>query len=749
MRDRALLSLTAALLALVAGTLGLDVPAGSSSATLQLPLNQANLVYADTNGATSFMWSVPANSPGPVALSTPTGASTKIAMLYPGTYTVTLAVTFTAKPNATLITTITVLRNPWQATVGTTALELLQNQVAGVFRTGHTLPPLSGMIQHYIPMQIEMSDRWGYALNVGILPDCNPNAASASGPPSYNGNHLDECLSIALRGNGRYKVVAGAANILPGYGRSGQTFLSDAAATNTTIPESVWLHNAQGTRLPSQTNPGMSPLAPESWVAAQAAPLGTCARRISQVYPLSMVTSGGEYGVDLPGWGMCNFLQDLDLLAAIGFPNQPDPSCYQNSSYANEARNTAIIAYGNTKSAIFERIIRQALANVTWAAGVANYGLYTDSYGQDRGRWNGWPSWMRDFADSVSVGVSSMPNPQIYFNDNNAGWGGIDQLGNPADMTWKLLNEVGGGIRFGFKNSYAWMSAGGYAAAGNRIAEQDRWIGFLKIFFTSGGLGATTGYFDYTTTYTQQVVRGAPIGTTLPIWLRQYMDVGRVQALFSYFEDYLRTGDLVAGSYNHTFSVDTTPIPLYCLDIVGEPQGNGISPKSYVLARKLPSQQSWLVTAWSQQGPDRNVTAVLPTAGNVLVNARVSGSVYIVTKSGDGTLSMSHMDPDPLNSAALYFGDAAPPMLVAGYPTASTNTANAAAAASTTAVASVTASGGSASAATTAGTTAAASATVALASTTTAATGSSAAAAVSLCAGVATIAVTAFVALAL
>ncbi len=386
-----------------------------------------------------------------------------------------------------------------------------------------------------------------------------------------------------------------------------------------------------------------------------------------------IVTSGGEYGIGVIGWTGCSFLKDPELIAAIGYPGQLDPYCWKDPNYVNDSRNDALTRFVSQRAAEHEHIIYEEISkNTKWRDDQPFYGLYSDSYGQDRGRWNGWAAWGRDYQDFINIGVSTIPQPQIYFHDNNQGWGGIDSLGSPADMTWKLLNEVGGHIRLGRKNFYAWMSVGGHSLAGGLIAEQDRWTGFLKVMFTAGGLGGTSGYFIYNGTYDGQAVRGKPMGTALHPWLRQYMDLSRAQALFSHVEEYLRDGDLVNGSYLHPFKFNTERIPLYCLDIVGEPQGENISPEVYVLARKMPNAAKWLVTAWAQRGYDREVVAVLPGAGSgqITVNARVAGTVYLVSMN-NGQLSMNMLDPDPMNPSALMFSapDALNTMTIEADPT--------------------------------------------------------------------------------
>lgn len=633
-----------------------SISAGTTG-SIQLPVNQVRLYYDGSDAPSSYKWSVESGV-GPIAIANPNSAETMVAMIEPGEYALILTLSYASKNNMEVRTVVNLIANSWKPSDASTGLDHLQNSVAGVYRDRHTLPPLTGMISHYIPLLLELANRWGFGLDLQIIPPyCSIDITKAAGPPNYNADHNTEALAIAVAGNGRYKTVAGFAAALPGYARSGRAWLEDAASNGVSIPEAVWLHDSDGNRLASNDNPDMSPLAPTDWIRSVTKSLGECAANFSKVYPLSYISSNGEYGVGVMGWASCSYLKDPDLIAAIGYPGQLDPYCWEKPEYVNGDRNAALTRFVSQKAALHERTIyEEATKSVKWRDDKEFYGLYADSYGSDRGRWNGWAAWMRDFEDFVDVGVSTIPQPQLYYNDNNGGWGGIDQLGNPSDMTWKMLNEVGGHIRLGIKNFFTWISVGGHSLSGYQIADQTRWTGFLKIMFTAGGLGGSSGYFVYNGTYEGQAVRGNAMGTTLHPWLRQYMDMSRVQALFSHVEDYLREGDLVNGSYMHPFNVLTEPIPLYCLDIVGEPQGNGISPGVYVLARKMPSALKWLVTAWAQQGNDREVVAVLPGAGEITVNARVAGTVYIVSQT-NGALSMHVLDPDPMNPSALMFSD--------------------------------------------------------------------------------------------
>ncbi len=236
-----------------------DIAAGSSG-SIQLPVNQVKLYYDGSDTPVSFKWIVDTGI-GAVAIANPNANETLVAMIEPGEYKFTLTLGLANNSTKELQTTVNLLSNPWRPSDESTAKDYLQNAVAGVFKEGHTLPPLTGMISHGIPLLLELADRWGFGIDLQVVPPyCSMDISGAQGPPYYGAGHNEEALTVVLAANGRYKTVAGFAGALPGYQRSGRQWLEDFAARNQTIPESVWLHDSDGNRLSSNDNPDMSPL---------------------------------------------------------------------------------------------------------------------------------------------------------------------------------------------------------------------------------------------------------------------------------------------------------------------------------------------------------------------------------------------------------------------------------------------------------------------------------------------------------
>jgi hypothetical protein len=137
-------------------------------------------------------------------------------------------------------------------------------------------------------------------------------------------------------------------------------------------------------------------------------------------------------------------------------------------------------------------------------------------------------------------------------------------------------------------------------------------MGFLKCCYTAGMIGAVAGYFAY-----PKGGFGGDLGDEPPHWLKQMMALSYVHALFSYLDDFLRSGDLLPGPNKHRWSKD---LPAYEF-----PTG---VPDSRVLVRKHRQRDEWLITAWSTDDKDKEVSVEIPKLGKVSLLARKCGSVY-------------------------------------------------------------------------------------------------------------------------
>jgi hypothetical protein len=622
------------------------IEAGTAGSVV-LPGNRVSL--RAPAGATQTSWRL-LTTAGPAALSAQQGGEVRLAMLVPGDYVVESSSVGGAAP-ATRTTRVTLQASAWIPTASATALDHLSNSLAPVHRQGHTLAPLAGMIEHHFPMARQLADRWGFGLQVAVNPGfCEVN-------PGGDGGNLNQVLGAAVASNGRYPLVVGMANILPGYGNSSANWVGSA-------PASVWLRDLAGNLLPNAERPRMSPVAPEAWVRGAARSHAECIGRITAAYPAALITSGGEYGVDVAGFAWCNLLIDPNVLAAAGFPVIPggsdprDPSCFQNPAFSNGVRDYGILRLLSRSKMRHERIIREEVdARARWSSAGPQYSLYGDAFGPERNRWNGWSSWMFYVEDGITAGgVSTMGSPEFYFGYTNQGWSGRNSLGDPQDIMTTMLNNAGGSIRAGRPLTYGWVSAGW--GGGGPVADRERWMGFTKMLFTAGMVGAANGYFDYTDAYVNQVVRGAATGPTLPLWLWQYIDLGQAHGLFSYLDVYLRDGDLVRGSGNHPYRYggdDSPTVPWYGLTVTGNTNANG--PTAYALARKRRGADRWIVATFANVGSSRDIQVQLPGAGSLTLLTRPAGAVYLVELNGAGQPVTRLIDTDPMQPTALLFPD--------------------------------------------------------------------------------------------
>ena len=99
----------------------------------------------------------------------------------------------------------------------------------------------------------------------------------------------------------------------------------------------------------------------------------------------------------------------------------------------------------------------------------------------------------------------------------------------------------------------------------------------------------------------------------------QLVVLGRVHALFSHQEVFLRQGDLLPGPNKHAKVKDQ---PAYEF-----PTGQA---NRRVLARKMPKEPKWLITAWASDGVEGPATVEIPDWGRSPA-ARAIGSVYAAT----------------------------------------------------------------------------------------------------------------------
>jgi len=459
------------------------------------------------------------------------------------------------------------------------ALDHLRSATKPTFAAKHSLPPLTRWGWRLpFELQVELCSHWGYALELG---EANANTLKQLDRPDSLPARL---VALAAKDPKRYPLSVLAHR--PYY----------KADFKKACPPETWSVDAEtGKKV-------WSPAAPDSVFARGAKITADALAALRKRAPVAIVLNGGEYALSVYGHHGRIWAKDARLLKAKG-----DKTWYAYVSEA-KARQEGIV------TAACRRAVPDRLLYIYYFAdGCAHRNVY-----------RGWDAWAWDYKDMR--GVTDLPSSSVYYKHFNTGWTG------DRDMLSQALNGVGRHIGFGQNESYNWMNAGwtrkkmGPAAFG----EIERYLGYLKCYYTAGMIGGVAGYFAYP----KGGFAAKDVGEKPPHWLRQMIALGRVHALFSHLEGFIRKGDLLPGPARHKWSTDQ---PAYEL-----PTGDAAA---RVLARKLRDRDAWLLCAWAAGGKDRDIEATVPKLGKVTLRARTVGSVYRATLK-DGRPRLALVDAD-------------------------------------------------------------------------------------------------------
>ncbi|MBF0594622.1 MAG: dockerin type I repeat-containing protein [Candidatus Omnitrophica bacterium] len=306
--------------------------------------------------------------------------------------------------------------------------------------------------------------------------------------------------------------------------------------------------------------------------------------------------------------------------------------------------------------------------------------------------------WVWSFDYTWTKGISDLPSTEAYSSSGNATLLGDRSADKGQDLLTYSLTAVGQGIAAGNPLSYNWVCAGWalYPKASSNTAI-DRYVGFLKTYYTAGTIGGVAGYFAYpngavdpakfaaadpaqgAANYQSLVSQGvlaldgeahaylvnkainrpteilAPCYDEIwyllrqapgvfdaqfykdqpPHWLLQIEALSQVHAQFSYLEDILRHGDLLPGQ-GPSLVVPSQP---------GYEFATGYD-NTRVVARKMQGQKRWLICAWAADGIVRTVDVTIPDLGTISVLARPAASLYDA-RIVKGSMTMTLMDIDP------------------------------------------------------------------------------------------------------
>ena len=467
-----------------------------------------------------------------------------------------------------------------------TPAEWLKAQPAPRFAPSSTLPPLArwGWAMSF-DVAKELADRWGYAVEFsGYVSEAVASEALAD-PAGRNGR----CLALVAADPNKYKLAV----------------LLDRQFPKEMPPE-AYLRDAQGKFiLEPSGQKSLSPEMPEACLRQAGELSAVGLRKLRTRCPIAVIQNGGEYGLNVAGWTQKFWQQDPRVMAAKG-----DQRWYHYISRQKAREQKAVAAA--VRGAAPDRLL---------------YVFYTcggDTHRRGR-REDYRTDWAWDYADMRAC--ADIATNEYYYHDFNSGWIGND------DMLTQALAAKGYELRFGTKNSYdyvcpgykqdgkdppapVWDARGPIDNNAQAFGDLRLFEGFLKCLYTEGMIGGVAGYFSY-----PKGGFDAPFEPDKPPqYLMQMIVLGRVHALFSHHEAFLRQGDLLPGPGRHAKATDQ---PAYEF-----PTGKA---NRRVLARRMPGRPEWLITAWAADGVEGPATVEIPDLGSVTLSARAAGSVYTAT----------------------------------------------------------------------------------------------------------------------
>lgn len=451
-------------------------------------------------------------------------------------------------------------------------LQQLQQAPCPRFKEGHTLLPLSTWGPEFsLEVRKELCEHWGYCLQFGRL---RPELVEQLEDPA---SVVSQVCALAGASPDKYPL-----HVITAPAFSIRLFADD-------LPAGTWCQDAEGNLIDGKRV--FSPEAPDETFEMIADFEVGMVREVLASAPVAVLTNGGEYGLSTIGHHLKHWERDPKVVAARG-----DRDWYD---------------YISERKAHQEMIITRKLQELV--PGRKLYIYYHTEASHHRDRYSGWWRWTWDY--KYMRPVSDIPNTSVYWKHYNSGWSG------EWDMLTMALNATAQQIAVGEPLSYNWLSPGwpGEKRPEPPMSDPERYMGYLKCYYAAGTIGGVAGYFAYDEPQN---------------WLWQLMSLGRVHALFSHLEDFVRNGDLLPGPSKHVWSTD---LPAYEL-----PTG---SERARVVARKHRDRDEWLIVAWATEGEAHDVQVEIPGLGAAQLEARPTGSVYLA-HLGAGRRRLALVDED-------------------------------------------------------------------------------------------------------
>ena len=493
--------------------------------------------------------------------------------------------------------------------------QYLASQPKPVFAPGHHLPhltrcgwPLSSNLN------VEAALHWGYTLD---LQTGDTNLLAALRFPNTTASGY---VSLATNNPGQYALSVNLNKTFPSPIPNG-FYVTNASGWFVDIHSNTWQYITN-----TSYTPVVSPEAPDDYLSNSAAYDVATLRTIQSNVPISIVLNTGEYGLRVSAFNSNAWQFDPRVQAALA-TNGLSMYRYTSNQKAHQLGFTTVA-------------INQALPN-------RELYIFYNTAGEQSRLGPGWDTagWRTSYGYNSDVIATNtdLPSFQDYYPVDGY-WTNSMNTSLNTNMLTRHLDGVGYNMALGHTTNYSWVCGGWDQGNGpSDFSDIPHYMGFLKCLYTGGMVGAVAGYFTYPTNgFNASFPTNNP-----PQWLLQIMALSHVHALFSHFDNFLSSGDLLSGPQHHAMSADQ---PAY------EFTNTMADATARVLARKLHNTNQWLITAWAAGGPDRTVTVTIPTLGSVSVLARSCGSVYQAT-----TTNLTLIDTNGLLPSGSFAETIAPP----------------------------------------------------------------------------------------